>query len=136
MAKTATDFSKALRQFTRTSEQRMKDCATFAFQEVTKSVVRGSELTGAPGQPVALVRGGTLRSSWVTSSPEPHVRELTTNVEYAVWIEDGGNDLGFYNPARGDPRSEVGGYHSVKLTEAAWPEIVEMARKKAQGPRA
>lgn len=128
MAKRASEFQQALKQFQRDAEQRVRDCAQFAFQEVTRSVVRGSELTGAPGQPVDT---GNLRSSWTPSTIAPGVRELTTNVEYARFIEDGGNDLAAFNL-----RSEVGGFHSVKLTEAAWPDIVEFARKKALGPRA
>jgi len=121
-------FQNALRQFSRNAEQRVRDCGQFAFQEVTRSVVRGSELTGAPGQPVDT---GFLRSSWIGRTIAPNVRELTTNVAYAPFIEDGGNDRG-----RFALRSEVGGFHSVKLTRAGWPAIVEFARRKALGPRA
>lgn len=119
----AGSFQQALDQFTRVTRQRVLDCAQFAFEEVNKSVVFGSELTGAPGQPVDT---GFLRSSWIAEVVAPGVRQISTNVVYAPFIEDGGNDLAAFTL-----RSEVGGFHSVKLTEAAWPDIVAVAQKKA-----
>lgn len=125
MASTASDFSRALLKFERDARARVNDCATFAFQEVRRSVVFGSELTGAPGQPV---QTSDLRTSWIGTRISVGVQELTTAMSYAEYIEDGGNDLGAFTL-----RSEVGGFHSVKLTVAAWDKIVEFARKKAMG---
>lgn len=116
-------FQDALDTFARDARERLLDCAQFAFEEVQESVVHGSALTGAPGQPVDT---GFLRSSWVASIVAQGVQEISTNVAYAEFIEDGGNDLAAFTL-----RSEVGGWHSVKLTEAAWLDIVDVARRKA-----
>lgn len=122
----ARDFRAALQRFSNDAKQRVLDVAQLAFEEVTRSVVEGSTITGAPGQPVDT---GNLRSSWQQSDVSPYVREISTNVEYAPYIEDGGNDVAAFTL-----RSEVGGFHSVKLTEAAWGDIVEVARKRVAGP--
>jgi len=119
----ASSFQQALDQFTRDARQRVSDCVQYAFEEVNRSVVFGSALTGAPGQPVDT---GFLRSSWLAEDVAPGVRQISTNVVYAPFIEDGGNDLAAFTL-----RSEVGGFHSVKLTESAWPAIVDVARARA-----
>ena len=87
-----------------------------ASHELRRSVVRGSSLTGAPGQPV---QSGNLAGSWNLSFPEVLLSELLTNVVYAPAIE---NAVG----PKGDLtlRSSVGGFHSVKLTRAGFPAIL------------
>lgn len=82
------------------------------------SVVDGSPITTAPGQPVD---EGNLRTSWTENFPKPDVWELTTNVVYAPGIEDG---VDLRTGKRITLRSEVGGFHSVKLTRAAFPKVV------------
>lgn len=81
------------------------------------SIKDGHPLTGAPGQPVDT---GTLLNSWVLGFPATNLAEITTNLVYAPPIEDG---VGPFGPLT--LRSPVGGFHSVKLTRAAWPRIVE-----------
>jgi hypothetical protein len=123
-------FADALAKFNVTAQQRINDAFVYATEEVQRSVVSGSELTGAPGQPVIT---GNLRNSWVGEfAADGKSWTLSTNVEYAPYIEDGANDIAFFNPDRGAPRSEVGGYHSVKLTESGFvPAIIPFVVGKA-----
>ncbi len=123
-------FSEALKGFSFLSAERIRDAFTESTDEVRRSVLEGSELTGAPGQPV---RTGNLLTSWQADRVSETRWELTTNTEYAEPIEDGGNSRGQFNPARGDPRSEVGGYHSVKLTRTGWDRIVETVARRIAG---
>ncbi len=79
-----------------------------------ESVVDGSQITTAPGQPV---RTGNLRSSWNLGFPASFVAETLTNVDYAQDIEELDTPL----------RSTVGGHHSVKLTRANFGKLVAHA---------
>jgi hypothetical protein len=75
------------------------------------SIVEGSPVTGAPGQPVDT---GALRNSWQdVVAPDFSEATIGTNVVYAPPIEDG---VGRFGPLT--LRSKVGGFHSVKLTVA------------------
>lgn len=92
---------------------------------VQESVVEGSPLTGAPGQPV---QTSNLKTSFHLSFPKPFVAELSTNVAYARPIEDG---IGPHGEMQ--VRSEVGGFHSVKLTLAGAQRLVDAAAAKSKG---
>ncbi len=116
-------FKNQLKAFGLTTEQKVRRSFVFATQEVRQSVVKGSPVTGAPGQPVDT---STLLNSWVAEFISKTEWQLTTNVKYAVFIEDGGNDLGPFLL-----RSQVGGFHSVKLTRTNWDRIVEFAALRA-----
>lgn len=118
-------FLSQLKAFNITTKKAVNDAFLFATTEVRRSVTVGSEVTGAPGQPV---QTGNLRSSWVGDFEGPTSWLLSTNVTYAVYIEDGGNAYGPFTL-----RSQVGGFHSVKLTVAAWPSIIELAALMAGG---
>jgi hypothetical protein len=85
---------------------------------VHTSVVSGSPVTGAPGQPVDT---GNLRTSWQLVFNGTSA-EVSTNVEYAQIIED--------NERGAQLRSAVGGFHSVKMTRAGWDAIVIHEAKK------
>lgn len=75
------------------------------------SIVEGSPITAAPGQPVDT---GALRNSWQESvAPDLSEATIGTNLVYAPAIEDG---VGQFGPLT--LRSKVGGFHSVKLTVA------------------
>jgi hypothetical protein len=74
-----------------------------------------------------------LKPSFIPERVSDVFWQITTNSEYAPFIEDGGNDVAFFDPARGHPRSKVGGYHSAKLTEASWDLIVDDAAKQVAG---
>lgn len=105
-------FSQDLVAFARLVEQRERDVFVRTTQEVARSVVEGSEVTGAPGSPVDT---GALRGSWVGEFVSDHEWHLTTNVEYAPFVEDNVGNVTF----------KVGGPHGVKLTIAGFERIVE-----------
>lgn len=92
-----------------------------ATVEVKRSIVEGSELTGAPGQPIGQYppgsgrRGGTLRASWVGRFVSRDVWRIVTNLIYAPIIEAGAGIT---------IRSTVGGTHSVAKTRTGWSKIV------------
>lgn len=83
---------------------------------VQESIVVGSPITGAPGQPVDT---GNLRASW-NLTLEPEWAEIITNVEYAPFVEDGVNQHGPMTV-----RSLVGGWHSVALTRINFDRLVD-----------
>jgi hypothetical protein len=93
-----------------------------------KSITLGSTLTGAPGQPV---QTGRLRNSWQIEILSPLEARILTSMIYAASIEHG--------QRRGKPitlRSQVGGFHSLKLTIQNWDRIVESnARRVARSKR-
>ena len=110
-------FQDDVRRFAAKVGQRARDIHNGVCDLAYSSIVEGSALTGAPGQPVDT---GNLKGSWQNVIEGPLTRAIVTNVVYAEQIEDGtraGKALVL--------RSQVGGWHSVKLTRAAWPRIVE-----------
>jgi len=137
-----TDFGKRVKNWTLEIERGMNDLHVNASEKVRDSVVWGSDLTGAPGQPVDT---SFLRNTWVDGFKfvqKLHAR-LSTICAYAKAIED--DNPGAYNPAGADQppeyaakrkkrqpgqRSEVGGAHSVKMTVAGWKNIVRAAKRE------
>jgi hypothetical protein len=89
-----------------------------AFQ----SIVHGSSLTGAPGQPVATENGGKLRDSWTQEREGPARSIISTDVSYAPDIEDG---VGPFGPI--DLETPIGGFHSVALTCLGAQVLVDQA---------
>lgn len=83
------------------------------------SIVNGSSVTGAPGQPVDT---GNLKASWQLESVSPESARITTNVAYARVIEDG---VGRHGPLT--LRSTVGGFHSVEKTVDGVPALIQRA---------
>ena len=110
-------FERDLESFTSKVERLTKDAFVDATVEVRRSIVEGSTLTGAPGQPVDT---GALKASFVDNFTGPTSWQITTNMEYAPPIEDG---VGRFGPIT--LRSSVGGFHSVALTVAGWQRIVD-----------
>jgi hypothetical protein len=111
-------FSGDLRAFAAKVEARQKDVFVGCVNTVRNSVVDGSAITGAPGQPVDT---GYLKGSWRQEYPEQWVGSvLSYDAAYAEAIEEG---QGKYGPMT--LRSEVGGFHSVKQTRAGWQNIVD-----------
>lgn len=87
--------------------------------EIFRSIRFGSELTGAPGQPV---QSSNLLNSWFEKPESEESTLIGTNVVYAPGIEDG------ISMQTGKPmqvRSPVGGFNSVKLTQAGLQNIVD-----------
>ena len=86
--------------------------------EVARSIRFGSELTGAPGQPVDT---GALRDSWIDAYLSQWVWRISTSIQYAPYIED---DVGGHS-------YRVGGPHSVKLTILGAERILVRAKEVA-----
>lgn len=117
-------FTTDLQAFARKVEKRNRDIFVGVSTAVHDSVVEGSPLTGAPGQPVDT---GNLRASWILRFLARWLSRTSTNVEYAPPIEEG---IGPHGPMT--LRSAVGGFHSVKLTRAGFQNIVDnVAREVA-----
>ena len=128
------DFAADLARFAEQAALRANDVFVGTTVEVQRSVVEGSTLTGAPGQPVDT---GFLKDSFVGRFTSKTTWELTTNVAYAPVIE--ANTKAAYDD-RGVPRpkglppqgggskhikSTVGGPHSIAQTVAGFQRIVD-----------
>ena len=112
-------FKDDMEAFVKKVKARERALFINSTSHVETSIKVGSTVTGAPGQPVDT---GNLLNSWHRTFESRDVARVSTNVEYAPIIED--NDRGAVF------KSAVGGAHSVKLTEAAWPKIVEHELRK------
>lgn len=106
-------------------EAMTQDVFVGVVAEATRSIVEGSEITAAPGQPVDT---GYLKASWQTTFDSPTQATIGTNTEYAEPIEDG---VGPHGPLT--LRSAVGGFHSVKLTIAGMERIRDAVVKRVTG---
>lgn len=115
-------FADDLARFKAATVRKAQAIHAGVVEEAFTSIVEGSPLTGAPGQPV---QTGNLKGSWQTLTLGPLSAEIMTNVIYAPQIEEG---------SRGDKpltlRSPVGGFHSVALTRLSWDRIVEQVTKE------
>jgi hypothetical protein len=118
-------FSDELRAFTAKVERRQKAAFVGCAQAVHQSVVEGSPITGAPGQPVDT---GNLRASWQLQFMSDTLAKTSTSVEYAPTIEQG---RGPHGPIT--IRSQVGGIGSVALTRAGWQAIVNSVASRLTG---
>ena len=107
-------------------------------EEAHRSVQEGSEITGAPGQPVGQYGpgyhpgkvGGYLKASWQKVFVSRDSAIIGTNAPYAESIEDG---LSYSHG--GTPmtlRSTVGGFHSVALTVAGMGKIRDFVAAKVK----
>jgi hypothetical protein len=118
-------FANDLERFAVNARRNVRAVFVRSTEEVQRSVVLGSEITGAPGQPVDT---GNLKTSFVGEFESPTSWAITTNTEYAPFIENGETSRGPITI-----RSEVGGTHSVGLTRAGWGRIVEAANTAVGG---
>jgi phage gpG-like protein len=103
----------------------LNDVFVASVVEAHRSIKEGSELTGAPGQPVDT---GALRNSWQFEFNDPNHATIGTNMEYAEPIEDG---VGRFGPLT--LQSSVGVFHSVKLTAANFDRVVAAVKARAPG---
>lgn len=117
-------FADDLNKFSVTCQTRSNDVFVGCVDEAFNSVVLGSPITGAPGQPVDT---GVLRASWQKYFTSPTQAQISTNVAYAEPIEDG---IGRYGPMT--LRSSVGGFHSVAMTIAAFSRIVSIVTQRVK----
>lgn len=105
-------FSGDIKRHQEKRDRRIRRIFIRTTEEVRRSVVSGSPLTGSPGQPV---QTGALRASWVGRFLTPDRWRITTNLAYAPVIEAGaGLTL----------RSTVGGFGSVAMTRTGFANIV------------
>lgn len=104
-------FAQSLANFAAKTKENLQATREGVDDETFRSIVEGSEITGAPGQPV---RTRKLHDSWsqdvsetetVTSSDSPYAPAVEENLNNAVY--------------------ENHGPHSVKQTVVAFPRIVE-----------
>ncbi len=115
-----------LDRFANKVEGRTRRIVQIAREEVQRSIVEGSSITGAPGQPIGpFPGGGTLKGSWVPRFLGPHLWQTSTPLAYGPVIEDLIGRFGAITI-----RSVVGGGHSVKLTRAGWQRIVDFAQRE------
>ena len=120
-------FASDLAAFSGKLQKRANDVFVGSAVAVKDSIVNGSAVTGAPGQPVGQygpgyhpgMVGGTLKNSWQLEFISATEAVISTNIEYARAIED---LVGKYGTIR--IRSTVGGGHSVKMTVAAFKQLV------------
>jgi hypothetical protein len=121
-----TTFSQSLQGFSVKITRMEREVFHGVTEEVQRSIVEGSELTGAPGQPVDT---GALRASWTPQFVSDTEWRTTTHLKYAPGIEDGisshGTPITFH--------SQVGGAHSVWQTRRGFSHIVDYVLKKVRG---
>lgn len=117
-------FEGDLNKFSAKVERMTDEVFLGVVDECHRSVVEGSEITGAPGQPVDT---GVLKGSWIKSFTSPTEAIISTNVVYARPIEDG---VGKYGPLT--LRSKVGGWHSVALTIMGFERVVDYVTRKVK----
>lgn len=111
-------FADDVARFAQKVEARSQAVFVGTVAEAKTSIVEGSPITGAPGQPVDT---GNLRSSWQAVFESRSSALISTNVAYARSNEDG-----VARPGGGPYRllSRIGGRHSVKLTIVGLPRLV------------
>lgn len=112
-------FADDFKRFQVKVSKRGQDIHNRACDLAFQSIVNGSEITGAPGQPVDT---GFLRGSWLNVFDGRYRREIVTKTVYAPIIEDGishGQQMQLH--------SKRGGFHSVALTRLGWDKLVEQA---------
>lgn len=129
-----TGFADLLREFTAKTERVSQTVFVNSAAAALDSIQNGSQLTGAPGQPVGQYGpgyhpgkvGGELKASWQLEFPSSDEALIATNSPYAVQNEYGIS-------ATGGPytqRSTVGGRHSVELTVSGFDKIVDAEAAK------
>jgi hypothetical protein len=78
-------FADDVRRFAAKVEAKQREVFVNVASHAHESIVNGSPVTGAPGQPVDT---GNLRNSWQLTFPDANTAEITTNVDYAQPVED------------------------------------------------
>jgi hypothetical protein len=116
-------FSRDLNRFATKAERRLMDTFRFTVELSYESIVNGSTITGAPGQPVDT---GALRASWQQIFDTRTRARIITKQAYAVPMEEGIGPHGMISL-----RSKVGGFHSVKMTVLNFDRVVAAARLQA-----
>jgi hypothetical protein len=129
------DFAKQLKGFAVKQERMTRTLFLNTASAVFDSIVNGSSITGAPGQPVGQYGpgyhpgkvGGTLKASWQLVFVTATQAIIGTKLVYAPPIEEGTNQ-----GRKLTLRSTVGGFHSVAKTITGYSRLVDAEAVKAQ----
>jgi len=109
------DMDRIVRKARAAEVQLFNNCLAHA----QRSILVGSPVTSAPGQPVDT---GRLITSWSERRYGRQSAELVSSAPYAEVIEN--------NKRGANLRSKVGGFHSIKLTRLGWGRIVSYEGRK------
>lgn len=121
------DFAGELAAFSAKTAQKLEAVFVGSGDEVFRSVVEGSEITGAPGQPVApagVPNAGKLRDSFTKERASPTEIVIASDVDYAVDVEYNLGGFVYHNH----------GPHSRDLTAAGFPRILDVVAARVSGP--
>lgn len=115
MAYNSAQFARKLNAFAKLATDRWELLFRRVHAHVRRSILYGSDITGAPGQPKL---SGDLIKSWEdTGSDASYQIAFISRLVYAKIIED--------NFRGATLRSKQGGFHSVKMTRSAFHLIVK-----------
>lgn len=118
-------FADDIKRFNVKVEQLVDQAFVNVASAAHESIVNGSPVTGAPGQPVDT---GNLRASWHLEFPSKESAVISTNVEYAPYVEAGVAGKG------GRPAHyQNHGPHSVAHTIARIQPLVDHEVRKLKG---
>jgi hypothetical protein len=118
-------FASQLQAFAEKAKQREREVFTRSVEAVAQSVVFGSEITGAPGQPEDLREG-----AWTTTYEGEQAAVISTDDPSARSVEDGISHL------HGGPitlNSPLGGFHSLLQTRLNFDKLVENVTQRVVG---
>lgn len=117
-----TPFSKQLDRQVQEVKRRERLLYKAVTNHAFRSIRFGSDVTGAPGQPVDT---GALLRSWKLRRGAGRKAIMESDIYHAPIIED--------NRRGARLRSKVGGFHSVRLTRMGWNRIVQFELRKIKG---
>lgn len=113
-------FADQMNAFVAKSKKNLGAIREGTDDEMFRSIVDGSELTGAPGQPVG--KSGKLRDSW-TQEKSATDTVTSSDAPYATAVEENWGNVDYSNH----------GPHSLKITVVAFPRVVEAVAQRVAG---
>jgi hypothetical protein len=119
-------LTNGLQQFAKAFPVKQRAVFTSTAAQMWSSIKNGSALTGAPAMPKAIPkypRAGALREGITLTFPDEDTAIIYTTSLYALDVEDN---------AKGHTFTD-GGPNGWKLTEAAFPRIVETTARRIAG---
>lgn len=119
-------FGDQLSQFAVSVPVKQRAVFTSTAAQMWGSIKNGSALTGAPAMPKApnqFPRAGKLREDVTLSFPDEDTALIYTTSPYADDVENNAKGHSFVD----------GGPHGWKLTQAAFPRIVETTAVRIAG---
>lgn len=110
------DFAGQLDGFADLLDGRQKRVFDAVVEQTRISIVEGSPITGAPGQPVDT---GELRDSWKVRYERPGVAVISSDAPHALVVEMNIGGITYSNH----------GPHSVALTRAGMPRMARLVAR-------